>query len=244
MGRETALRFAREGAGRIYLVDHFQDRLDTVTKEVEAEGATAVGIQAELAEQSECARIVDEAHADAGRLDVVISNAAAWTEEPFLEMRLESWNKVIAVNLNGSFIVGQRAAQKMAADGVPGAIQFTISISSLGASRDFAHYSAAKAGTANLVTTMAYELGGRGIRVNGISPGPTDTQQSVDLVGEENMKKLRAGFAMAPLGRLGYAEDMAAAHSFLASDDAAYISGVNLVVDGGLTANAYTLPEM
>jgi NAD(P)-dependent dehydrogenase (short-subunit alcohol dehydrogenase family) len=243
MGRETALRFAREGAERIYLVDHFGDRLERVTGEVREVGARAVGIEAELAEPAECARVVREAHADAGRLDVVISNAAAWTEEPFLEMRLESWQKVIGVNLTASFVVGQEAARAMVADGRPGAIQYTISVSALGASTDFAHYSAAKAGTANLVTTMAIELAPHGIRVNGISPGPTDTQQSVDLVGEDRMERFRQSFPIVPLGRLGYAADMAAAHSFLASEDAAYITGVNLVVDGGLTAHAYSVPE-
>jgi NAD(P)-dependent dehydrogenase (short-subunit alcohol dehydrogenase family) len=242
MGRETALRFAQEGAERVYLVDHFPDRLDTVTAEVREAGAEAMGIVAELADPADCARVVREAHADAGRLDVVISNAAAWTEEPFLEMKLESWQKVIAVNLNASFVVGQEAARAMVADASRGAIQFTVSVSGLGASPEFAHYSAAKAGTANLITTMAIELAGHGIRVNGISPGPTDTQQSIDLVGEERMKRFRESFPVVPLGRLGYASDMASAHSFLASDEAAYITGHNLVVDGGLTAHAYSVP--
>lgn len=243
MGRETALRFAREGAERIYLVDRVQERLDAVASEVEAAGAAAVGLLAELSDPADAERVVREAHADAGHLDVVISNAAAWTEEPFLDMRLESWQKVIAVNLTASFVVGQTAARAMVADERPGAIQFTISVSSLGASADFAHYGAAKAGTANLVATMAFELAKRGIRVNGISPGPTDTQQSVDLVGDERMDKFRESFPLVPLGRMGYASEMAAAHSFLASDEASYITGVNLVVDGGLTTVAYNLPE-
>jgi NAD(P)-dependent dehydrogenase (short-subunit alcohol dehydrogenase family) len=96
----------------------------------------------------------------------------------------------------------------------------------------------------NLVKCMSIELVGHGIRVNSTSPGPTDTQQSVDLVGEEQMQRWRdEGFPVVPMGRLGYASDMAAALSFLASDEAAYITGVNLVVDGGLTAHAYSVPE-
>ena len=243
MGRETALRFAHEGAERIYLVDRVQERLDAVAAEVEEAGAKAVGMRAELSDPADAARVVREAHADAGRLDVAISNAAAWTEEPFLEMQLESWHKVIAVNLTASFVVGQEAARAMVADARPGAIQFTISVSSLGASADFAHYGAAKAGTANLVATMSFELAKHGIRVNGISPGPTDTQQSLDLVGKDKLDRFRESFPLVPLGRMGYASDMAAAHSFLASDEAAYITGVNLVVDGGLTAVAYNVPE-
>jgi NAD(P)-dependent dehydrogenase (short-subunit alcohol dehydrogenase family) len=244
MGRETALRFAREGAERIYLVDHFADRLERVAAELRELGVYAGPIEAELAEVAECDRAVREAYEDAGRLDVVISNAAAWTEEPFLELKDESWHKVIAVILTASFVVGQRAARAMVEQGNGGSILYTASISALGASPLFAPYSAAKAGVVNLVKCMAIELVGHGIRVNSISPGPTDTQQSVDLVGEEQMQRWREeGFPVVPIGRLGYASDMAAAFSFLASDDAAYITGVNLVIDGGLTAHAYSVPE-
>lgn len=242
-GRETALRFAQEGAEAIYLVDHFGDRLDRVGAELTALGVKAGKIEAELAEAAECDRAVQEAYTDAGRLDVVISNAAAWTQEPFLELKDESWLKVIAVNLTASFVVGQRAARAMVETGRGGVILYTASISSLGGGPEFSHYSAAKAATANLVKTMALELVGHGIRVNCISPGPSDTQQSVDLVGTELMDKWRReGFPVVPMGRLGSPADMAAAFSFLASDDAAYITGVNLVVDGGLTAHAYTVP--
>jgi 3-oxoacyl-[acyl-carrier protein] reductase len=244
MGRATALRFAREGAESVYLVDRVPDRLETVAREVEAAGAQAGTILAELSEIAECDRAVREAYEAAGRLDVVVSNAAAWTEEPFLELADESWLRVIAVNLTASFVVGQRAARAMVESGRGGVILFTASISSLGGSPQFSHYNAAKAGTANLVKTMALELVGHGIRVNCISPGPSDTQQSVDLVGQELMEKWRReGFPVVPMGRLGSAEDMAAAFSFLASDDATYITGVNLVIDGGLTAHAYSVPE-
>jgi 3-oxoacyl-[acyl-carrier protein] reductase len=243
-GRETALRFAREGAERVYIVDRIQERLDRVAAEIEATGAVAGAINADLSEISGCDRAVREAYEDAGRLDVAISNAAAWTEEPFLEMKDESWQRVIAVNLTASFAIGQRAARAMVETGRGGVILFTASISSLGGSPKFGNYNAAKAATVNLAQTMALELVEHGIRVNCVSPGPSDTQQSVDLVGEELMDKWRReGFPVVPMGRLGSVADMAAAFSFLASDDAAYITGVNLVVDGGLTSHAYSVPE-
>jgi len=244
IGRATALRFASEGAERVYLVDHFEDRLDGVAAEIAALGSSPVPIVAELAEMAECDRAVQHAFDEAGRLDVVVSNAAAWSQEPFLELQDDSWRRIIAVNLTASFVIGQRAARAMAQAGRGGVILFTASISSLGGSPGFSHYNAAKAGIANLVKTMALELVEHGIRVNCISPGPSDTQQSVDLVGEELMQTWRReGFPVVPMGRLGSPEDMAAAFSFLASDDAAYITGVNLVVDGGLTAHAYSVPE-
>lgn len=244
IGRATALRFAQEGAARVFLVDRLQDRLDRVAAELEALGAQPGTICADLAEIAGCERAIAAAVEQGGRLDVVVSNAAAWTEEPFLELQDESWLRVVAVNLTASFAVGQRAARAMVAQGTGGVILYTVSISSLGGSPGFSHYNAAKAGTANLIKTMALELVGHGIRVNGVSPGPADTQQSVDIVGEELMEKWRReGFPVVPMGRLGSPEDMAAALSFLASDEAAYITGVNLVVDGGLTAHVYTIPE-
>lgn len=244
IGRASALRFAREGASAVYVVDHFADRAEASAAELRDLGVQSKGIHAELAELAGCHQAVDDVLADAGRLDVVISNAAAWTEEPFLEMKDESWNKIIAVNLTAYFRVGQRAAQAMVKAGTGGVILYTASISSLGASPSFAHYSAAKAGVANLVTTMAIELAPHQIRVNAVSPGPADTQQSVDLVGEELMDKWRReGFPVVPLQRLASAEDIAAAFSYLASDDAGYVTGINLVVDGGLTAHAYSVPE-
>lgn len=244
IGRATALRFAEEGAEGVVIVDRFQDRLDAVASELSERGTKVGTVCCDLYDMSEADRAVREAVDQLGRVDVAVSNAAAWTEEPFLDLRDESWLRVIGVNLTAGFVIGQRAARSMVSAGRGGAIQYTASISSLGGSPMFSHYNAAKAGLANLVKTMSLELVGHGIRVNAVSPGPADTQQSVDIVGEELMDKWRReGFPVVPMGRLGSPEDMAAAHSFLASDDASYITGVNLVVDGGLTAHAYSVPE-
>ncbi|MFQ5426400.1 MAG: SDR family NAD(P)-dependent oxidoreductase, partial [Gaiellales bacterium] len=243
IGHATAVRFAREGAERVYLVDRAPDRLETVAAELEGLGTIAGTIRADLSEIEECDRAVGEALADAGRLDVAISNAAAWTQEPFLELKDESWLRVIAVNLTAYFAIGQRAARAMAENDRGGVILFTASVSSLGGSPEFSHYNAAKAGVANLAQTMALELVSHGIRVNCVSPGPSDTQQSVDLVGLELMEQWRReGFPVVPMGRLGTPADMAGAFSYLASEDAAYVTGINLVVDGGLTAHAYSVP--
>lgn len=244
IGRASARRFANEGASAVYVVDHLEDRAIGVAEELRGIGVRSQGIVAELEALEGCQASVDAVIAEEGRVDVVISNAAAWTEEPFLEMKDESWCKVIGVNLTAYFRVAQRAARAMVESGNGGVILFTASVSSLGASPEFAHYSAAKAGVANLVQTMAIELAQHKIRVNAVSPGPADTQQSVDLVGTELMDKWRAeGFPVVPLNRLASADDIAAAFSYLASDDGAYVTGINLVVDGGLTAHAYSVPE-
>jgi NAD(P)-dependent dehydrogenase (short-subunit alcohol dehydrogenase family) len=243
-GRATALRFAEEGAAHVTIVDRLEDRLARVTAEIRERGAKATAVEADLGTIEGCDRAVSEAVAAAGGLDVAISNAAAWTEEPFIEMKDESWLRIMAVNLNAAFVIGQRSARAMRDGGTGGCLQFTASISSLGGSPLFAHYNATKAGIVNLVKTTALELVGYGIRVNAVSPGPGDTQQSTDIVGEELMDKWRReGFPVVPMGRLAADVDIAAAHSFLASSEASYITGVNLVVDGGLTSHTYSVPE-
>lgn len=242
-GRATALRFAAEGAAQVFLVDLKQDRLDRVVGELAATGARATGLCADVGLSADCRRVVDTAVETAGRLDILISNAAAWTEEAFLDMQEDSWNRVIAVNLSASFLLGQAAGRVMKEQG-GGVIAYTSSISSLGASKLFAHYGVTKAGIVNLVQNMAIELAPYKIRVNCVSPGPANTQQSRDIVGEELMQEFQHSFPLVPLRqRLIEPEEIAAAFAFLASDDAAMITGQNVVVDGGLTAHAYSIPE-
>ena len=243
MGQATAHRFVKEGASHIFLVDRRADRLEKVQKEIAELGGRASTIQAELSLAEDCARVIETANKSDGRIDILVSNAAAWTSEPFLEMKKETWDRVLAVNLTAAFLLGQGAARVMKDHG-GGVILYTASISSLGASVDFTHYGVSKAGIVNLVQNMAIELAPYKIRVNCISPGPTDTQQSVDIVGADTMEKFRKDFSVVPLGRrLGRPEEMAAAFAFLASEDASYITGHNLVIDGGLTAHAYSIPE-
>lgn len=239
IGRATALRFAGEGAGHVFVLDMRPERAEGVAKEIAESGGAATPIVADIATTAECHRAVQTVLDQAGRLDILVSNAAAWTQEAFLEMKEESWDRVITVNLRASFILGQRAAQAMKDSG-GGVILYTASIAATGGCRHFAHYNVAKAGIVSLVQTMALELAPHGIRVNAVSPGPADTQQSTDICGEETMEEFRKSFPCVPLNRLALPEELAAAFAFLASDDAAYITAHNLVVDGGLLADVYS----
>lgn len=242
-GRATAHRFVQEGVEHVFLVDIKDDRLEKVSAEIADLGAKATPINADVSVEENCRRAIKTAVDSDGQLDILVSNAAAWTEEPFLEMKKESWDRVLAVNLSASFVLGQSAARAMKEQG-GGVILYTASISAFGASWDFCHYNVTKAGIVNLVKCMAIELAEHNIRVNCISPGPSDTQQSTDIVGEDTMEAFRDKFPVVPLGkRLGHPEEMAAAFAFLASDDASYITGHNLVIDGGLTAHSYSIPE-
>jgi 3-oxoacyl-[acyl-carrier protein] reductase len=187
---------------------------------------------------------VGETVSAAGNLDVLVSNAPAHSAALFLDMSREEWDRVIKVNLTASFVLGQLAARAMVAGGKGGSIMYTASISSLGASTSYAHYGASKAGIVNLAKTMALELVDFGIRVNAVSPGPLDTPQSLAVLGsEEAMERARKHWPLVPMGRLGLPEEIAAAFAYLASPDASYVTGQNLIVDGGLTAHAYSIPK-
>jgi NAD(P)-dependent dehydrogenase (short-subunit alcohol dehydrogenase family) len=242
VGRATAHRFIQEGASNIFILDKRQERIDRVVGEIKALGGNATGILADVSNRDDLKRTVDFVAKTDGRLDILIGNAPAWTQEPFLDMKWESWDYVTSVILTASFILGQLTARLMKDHG-GGAIAFTSSIDFKGAAPSFSHYGIAKAAIVNLVQNMAFELAQYNIRVNCVSPGPLDTQQSVDIVGEELMVKFRKHFPPVPLGhKLGTAEDIAAAFAYLVSEDAKYVTGQNIVVDGGLTTLAYTIP--
>ncbi len=244
VGRATAKRFAEEGATTIGLLDLNAANLESVAAEVAERSAKPLTFVADVTSTESCQQAVNQVVADAGRLDILISNAPAHSASPFLDMKVEEWDWVIATMLRASFVLGQFAARAMVADGMGGSINYTASISALGASAEYAHYGAAKAGIVNLAKTMAIELVGKRIRVNTVSPGPLDTPQSLAVLGsEEAMQRAREHWPLVPMGRLGLPEEIAAAYAYLASDDAAYVTGHNLVVDGGTTAHAYSIPE-
>ena len=242
-GRRTAERFAAEGAANLYLVDRRPERLQEVAGVIRELGANPVPICVDLGVTKDCESAIDQALAVDPRLDVLISNAAAWVQRPFIEMTHDDWRRVMSVNLDAYFTLSQRAAQAMKNTG-GGVILFTSSISALGHGRNFTAYCVGKAAIVSLAKAIAVELAPWKIRANCVSPGPADTQQSVDIVGEDLMNKWRAeGFPVVPMNRLAATDDIASAFLYLASDDARYVSGINLVVDGAYTAQVYDLPK-
>ena len=244
VGRATAHRFAEEGAALVCLFDRDESNLAVVADEVTERGAVARTFLGDVASDDDCQAAVDLTVAETGGLDILVSNAPAHSASDFVEMTTSEWDRVITVNLRASFVIGQRAARAMIAGNRKGAILYTASVSALGASMQYAHYGASKAGIVNLTKTMAIELVQHGIRVNSVSPGPLDTPQSLAVLGsEEAMTRARESWPLVPMNRLGLPEEVAACFAFLASDDASYVTGHNLVVDGGLTAHAYSIPE-
>ena len=244
VGRATAKRFASEGASPLCLFDLNAANLAAVSAEVAELGAKPIEFTGDVTADAQCQQAVDRVVAAAGSLDILVSNAPAHSAAPFLQMTTQEWDRVLQVNLRASFVLGQAAARAMVAGGQPGVILYTASVSSMGASKEYAHYGASKAGIVNLAQTMALELVSHGIRVNAVSPGPLDTPQSLAVLGsQEALDRARESWPLVPMNRLGKPEEIAAAFAYLASPDAAYITGFNLVVDGGLTAHAYSIPE-
>lgn len=243
-GRATARRFAEEGASRIVIADIRTEAAEAVRAEVEALGAKVLALQCDVGAIEQCERLVaDTLDFVDGKLDIVVSNAAPFHHpHAFLEFPDEVWFGDLAVNLTASYVIGQRFARAMAKTG-GGVILYTTSINARGAGAEFASYCATKAGIVGLIQVMAVELAKHNIRVNGVGPGPADTPRSVQLVGEETMEQFRKRFPVVPMGRLASADDVANTFLFLASDEAGYITGQNLMVCGGVTAYVYNVPE-
>jgi NAD(P)-dependent dehydrogenase (short-subunit alcohol dehydrogenase family) len=238
IGRAIAERFASEGAD-VLCVGRMREPLEETVALCE----TAWAMAGDVSRSDDVDRVVSAALERWERIDVLVNNAGIDDETPFLDMLEETWNAVIATNLTGIFLMSQRVARAMREVG-GGVILHNISIDALGGDGPFASYNASKAALLGLNRTMALELAQYGIRVNGVSPGFTHTDMTERAVGPKLMEYLNGSFERVPMRRLVKPAEVAAAFAFLASDDASAITGQNLVVDCGLTANWFILETL
>jgi NAD(P)-dependent dehydrogenase (short-subunit alcohol dehydrogenase family) len=223
IGRGIATRFAEEGA-RVVVNDVNAEAARAVADEV---GGLAVA--ADVSSSADVERLFETAIAELGGVHVLVNNAGLIdVERHFLDADEAWWDRVIAVNLKGQFLCAHRAAQWMARNG-GGAIVNLSSGGARAAHRGMVAYDASKGGVEAMTRAMALDLGPYGIRVNAIAPG------SIDVRGFTPEQAAEKGETI-PLGRVGYPEDIAGPAVFLASDDARYITGVAISVDGGLIA--------
>ncbi len=229
IGRGIALAFAREGAdvGVNYLDD--RGAAEKVAQEIQTAGRRAVLVRADVAQARDAQAMIAQVLAELGGLDVLVNNAGVYPRVPFLEMREIDWDLVLDVNLKGGFFCAQAAARVMIAGGRRGSVINLASQAIRGAVRGV-HYSASKGGVVAMTRAMALELAPRGIRVNAIAPGLTDTAQPRYGNSEE---ELAAMATAVPLGRMAQPDDIASVAVFLASDDARHVTGQTVHVNGG-----------
>jgi NAD(P)-dependent dehydrogenase (short-subunit alcohol dehydrogenase family) len=232
IGLATAERFLREGA-RVFASGIDADQLARAVRDLAGLGPVD-GVGGDVGDEADVERLVDAAAGWLGRIDILINNAGIARKARFVEITAREWDRTIEVNLRGMFLVAQAVARRMLADGRGGAIVNMASTNALGGEEEFAHYNASKGGVLQLTRTMALELGPNGIRVTCVCPGFIETPLNEVLASEEQMREYER--TKIPLGRRGRADEVAAAYAFLASDEASFVHGAALVVDGGQTA--------
>ena len=225
MGRAIVRHFAEQGA-KVVAADI---NLDAARQSIEGLGEKALAVSCNVADSDSVATAMAAVHAHFGSLDVLVNNAGIGSIDAFAQTPDEHWQRVIGVNLTGPFFCSREAVKLMLAAATPGVI---INISSTAAltGEGPSHYCAAKAGVMGLTRSMARELAGNGIRVNTIVPGPTNTPMMADIPDDWMQSMLKA----IPLGRMGETDEIARVAAFLASEDAAFITGQNLAVNGGM----------
>lgn len=236
IGKAMALRLARDSINRhgaparMVLADlHAQD-LDAVAAELRADGADIRAMAVDLADPA-VPQLLADAACEFGGLDALVSNAGFAIPSPLLQAELADWDRIFAVHVRAAWLLGRAAHPLLKAAG--GSMVITTSISGSNATAPLAAYSPSKAAAIMLARQLALEWGPDGIRVNALSPGLTETPGTAGVYAAPQARAQRE--ARIPLRRVAQAEDMANALAFLVGPDAGYVTGIDLLVDGGLS---------
>jgi glucose 1-dehydrogenase len=240
IGQAIAVRFAEYGANVAinYLrapeeAADTERRVNACVTQVRQMGVRDVLVHGDVSKEADVVRMIEDTVDKLGGLDVLVNNAGIQISRPSHELSSEEFDKVLAVNLRGAFLCAREAIGRFLADGTAGAIVNVSSVHQLIPKPGYLGYSVSKGGMQNLTRTLALEYASRGVRVNAIGPGATITPINRAWVDDPVKREMVEEHI--PMVRAGLADEMAGVACFLASDDAAYITGQTIFVDGGLT---------
>ena len=239
IGKAIAVAIAGEGAAVVVNYRGHADEAGQVVEEIEGGGGKAISVHADVSRPDDVKALVGAAAEHFGRVDIMVNNAGMERKMPFLQTPFEVWELALAVNLTGPWLGCQEAARRMVEQGGGGRI---INVSSVHEDLPMptnAPYCAAKGGVRMMARTLALELAPHGITVNNVAPGAIDTPMDAPL--KQDAEQMNTLLSEIPLGRMGKPEEVAALIVFLASDDAAYVTGSTYFVDGGMMRHAGSL---
>jgi len=237
IGRATALAFGREGA-KVVAADLEAASAQATAGQIKAAGGRAESLQVDVSVAADVERMVTTTVERLGGLDVLVNNAGVFFQVPVAQVPEEQWDRLMSINLKGVYLGCKHVVPQMIRQG-RGAIVNTASIAGLRGFAGYGTYGAAKGGVVQLTKAFALEVARVGIRVNCVCPGIIETamlDQGVAEMGLDRSMFVQLAGAAHPMGRIGRPEEVAAAILFLASDDASFITGIALSVDGGLWA--------
>jgi glucose 1-dehydrogenase len=240
IGQAIAVQFAREGSNVAinYLKNpeeatETEEQVHACLNMVRQEGVREILVQGDVSREEDVVEMVARVVEKFGGLDILINNAGIQIAGDSHELTLEQIDRVLAVNLGGAFLCAREAIRHFLAQNKPGIIINVSSVHQLIPKPRYLGYSISKGGMQNLTRTLALEYAGRNIRVNGIGPGATITP--INRAWVDDPEKAAMVLQHIPMGRAGTADEMGAAATFLASDEASYITGQTIFIDGGLT---------
>ena len=234
IGKGIVLALAEQGADLAINYHSKKEEAEKTAAEVKKLGREAFIVQADVSRSNQVSQMFNQIKEKWGKLDILVNNAGILKFAPFEKITEEDWDQIIDINLKGQFLCAREAVKLM---GQGGRIINIASIASGGVGIGFsniAHYTASKGGVIGLTETMGLELGKKGINVNAIAPGVINTNMTSAILSDEKTKA--AMLSRIPVGRVGQPKDIGAAAAFLASDEADYITGSVIYVDGGCLA--------
>ena len=229
IGRSICLKLAARGASVIVNYLRSEEAANETVDAIKASGGEALALQADVSAAEQAAALFKEATKIYGTLDILVNNAGMTRDNVIMMMKPADFDLVLATNLRSCWLCSKAAARIMMRKRTGSIINIT-SVVGIAGNGGQSNYAASKAGIIGLTKSLAKELAARGVRVNAVAPGFVETDMTADLADELKARAIEA----IPLGRMGSAEEIASAVAFLASPEAAYITGQTLVVDGGM----------